>query len=340
MATAPYIFSELQETSMQRRGFCLSAFSAAALAAAGVHAADAYPNKPVRIIVPYAAGGGPDVLIRQIGPKLGEALGQPIVLENKVGAAGVLAAQYVAQSAPDGYTLLMGSNTHLIQKIMQPDLKFEPLTEFIPVSNMAASPTVMVVRADGPYKTVADVIAAGKANPGKMNYGSGGIGTSAHLAGATFVVLNGLKATHIPLKGSVEITASLLRGDTDFAFPVAGTGVPQVKGGRLRALAVTSATRLKELPDVPTLNEALRNDLAVQESWFGFWAPARTPPEVVARLHAAVSKVLADPATRALFEASGNSTAPTESPAAFAAFVRSENRKWAEIVKLTGASAN
>ena len=325
---------------MDRRSFCLSSVSTAALFAGGALAADPFPNRPVRIIVPYAAGGGPDVLVRQIGPRLGEALGQPIVLENKVGAAGVLAAQYVAQSAPDGYTLLMGSNTHLIQKIMQPDLKFDPLAEFIPVSNMAASPTVMVVRADGPYKTVADVLAAGKASPGKMNYGSGGIGTSAHLAGATFVALGGLKATHIPLKGSVEITASLLRGDTDFAFPVAGTGVPQVKGGRLRALAVTGASRLKELPDVPTLKEAMHNELTVQESWFGFWAPAKTPADVIAKLHAAASKVLSDPAVRAQFEATGNTPALSDSPQAFATFVRSENRKWAEIVKLTGVSAN
>ena len=325
---------------MDRRIFCFSALSAAALASTGARAADPFPSKPVRIIVPYAAGGGPDVLVRQIGPRLGEALGQAVVLENKVGAAGVLAAQFVAQSPADGYTLLMGSNTHLIQKIMQPDLKFEPLTDFVPVSNMAASPTLMVVRADGPYHKVADVIAAGKANPDKVNSGSGGIGTSAHLAGATLTVLGGFKATHIPLKGSVEITASLLRGDTDYAFPVAGTGVPQVKGGRLRALAVTGRNRLKELPDVPTLNELMRNELAVQESWFGFWAPARTPPAAIARLHAAVNKVLADPDVKAQFESAGNTAAVTESPQAFAAFVRSENRKWAEIVKLTGATAN
>jgi tripartite-type tricarboxylate transporter receptor subunit TctC len=277
--------------------------------------------------------------MRQIGPKLGEAIGQAMVVENKVGAAGVLAAQFVAQSAPDGYTLLMGSNTHLLQKILQPELKFDPLGEFAPVCNIALSPTVMVVRTDGPYKKAEDVIAAGKANPGKMNYGSGGIGTGAHLAGATLVSLAGLKATHIPLKGSVEITASLLRGDIDFAFPVAGTGVPQVKGGRLRALAVTSAARLKELPDVPTLHEVLRNELAIQESWFGFWAPAKTPADVIARVHTAANKVLSDPAVKAQFEAAGNTTAMSDSPQAFAAFIRSENRKWADIVKLTGVSA-
>lgn len=324
---------------MDRRFFCTATASVGMLAVSRAWGADGFPSKPVRIIVPYAAGGGPDVLMRQISPKLGEAIGQAIVVENKVGAAGVLAAQFVAQSAPDGYTLLMGSNTHLLQKILQPELKFDPLGEFAPVCNIALSPTVMVVRADGPYKKAEDVIAAGKANPGKMNYGSGGIGTGAHLAGATLVSLAGLKATHIPLKGSVEITASLLRGDIDFAFPVAGTGVPQVKGGRLRALAVTSAARLKELPDVPTLHEVLRNELAIQESWFGFWAPAKTPADVIARVHTGANKVLSDPAVKAQFEAAGNSTAMSDSPQAFAAFIRSENRKWADIVKLTGVSA-
>jgi tripartite-type tricarboxylate transporter receptor subunit TctC len=226
----------------------------------------------------------------------------------------------------------------MIQKALTPELKFDLVGEFVPVNNMAMSPTVMVVRADGPYKRVEDVIAAAKASPGKMNYGSGGIGTSAHLAGATLVSLAGLKATHIPLKGSVEITASLLRGDTDFAFPVSSTGIPQVKGGKLRALAVTSATRLKELPDVPTLKEVMKSDLAVQESWFGFFAPAGTPAPVVARLHAAVNKVLADPAVKAQFEAAGNSTAASDSPSAFAAFVKAENRKWHDIVKLTGVT--
>ncbi|MDM0020013.1 Bug family tripartite tricarboxylate transporter substrate binding protein [Variovorax saccharolyticus] len=324
---------------MDRRSFCRAA-SALALVPLAVRAADGFPGKPVRVISPYAAGGGPDVQLRQAGPALGEALGQSIVIENKVGAAGVLAAQYVAQAAPDGYTLLMGSNTHLIQKILQPDLKFDPIADFVPVSNFASSPTVLVVRADSPYQTLEDLIADAKAKPGQMNYGSGGIGTSAHLAGATLASLAGLKVTHIPLKGSVEIAASLLRGDTQFAFPVAGTGVPQVKGGKLRALAVTSRQRLKQLPEVPTLHERLKNELAVQESWFGLWAPARTPQDVVAVLFAAATRTLKTPALQAAFEAAGNEAAISESPQAFAAFVRSENRKWAEIVKLAGVTAS
>ena len=299
--------------------------------------ADGYPDKPVRIISPYAPGGGPDVQLRQAAIPLAVVLGQPVVIENKVGAAGVLAAQYVAQQPPDGYTLLMGSNTHLIQKALNPGLKFDPMADFAPVSNLTNSPTVLVVNAEGPIKTLADLIAEGKAHPGAMNYGSGGIGTSAHLAGATLVHLSGIDAVHIPLKGSVEIMASLLRGDTQFAFPVAGTGVPHVKSGKLRALAVTSRKRLKELPEVPTLYELLKNDLAIQESWFGVWAPANTPVDVQLRLNAAVRKVVAMPTLQASFEAVGNEANASESPQAFAAFVRSESTKWAEIVKLAQA---
>lgn len=310
-----------------------------AIAAAVCHA-QGFPAKPVHVIVPYAAGGGPDLQARQFAPRFAEALGGTVVVENKVGAAGVLAAQYVAQQRPDGYTLLLGSNTHLIQKHLQPDLKFDPVADFVPVSNMGSSPTILVVRADHPARTVQDLAAALKARSGQMNYGSGGIGTSAHLAGATFVSVAGAKAVHIPLKGSVEIAGSLLRGETDFAFPVTSTGVPQVKGGKLRALAVTGARRLPELPDVPTLAEAMKNELLVQESWFGVWAPARTPPEIISTLFAAMRKTLADPELQKQFQAMGGSVATSESPEAFAAFVKREHAKWGEIVRLSAAKAD
>ncbi len=322
---------------MDRRAFLASALAAAATSAAW---ANSFPSRPVRVISPYAAGGGPDVQLRQTGPSLGEVLGQSIVIENKVGAAGVLAAQYVAQQPADGYTCLLGSNTHLIQKLLQPGLRFDPIGDFAPVSNLMSSPTVLVVRADAPWRTAQELIAALKAQPAQANYGSGGIGTSAHLAGATLASLAGLQVTHIPLKGSVEIAASLIRGDTQYAFPVAGTGIPQVQGGKLRALAVTSRKRLSQLPDVPTLQEVLNNELAVQESWFGLWAPAKTPPAVLDTLNAAVRKVAAQPALRAAFEAVGNEATASASPQAFADFVRSENRKWAEIIQLAGITAN
>lgn len=323
---------------MDRRFFCLAAMASATLPTR----AAAYPDKPVRVISAYAAGGGPDVQLRQAGPALGAALGQPIVVENKVGAAGVLAAQYVAQQPPDGYTLLMGSNTHLIQKVLQPSLKFDPIADFAPIGNLAASPTVLVVSAESPWKSVAELVAAMKARTGSANYSSGGLGTSAHLAGATLVSLAGLKVTHIPLKGSVEIPLSLLRGDTQFAFPVAGTGVPQVAAGKLRALAVTSRKRLPQLPEVPTLQEALGgNELAVQESWFGLWAPAATPSPVRDSVFSALRRTVADPAVRSAFEAAGNeATTLGDSPQAFSDFVRSEQRKWTEIIRLTGVTIN
>jgi tripartite-type tricarboxylate transporter receptor subunit TctC len=244
------------------------------------------------------------------------------------------------QQPADGYTFLLGSNTHLIQKHLNPALNFDPVNDFAPVSNMSTTPTVLVVRADHPAKTVQDLVAYAKKNPGTLNYGSGGIGTAAHLAGATLQAVAGLKTVHIPLKGSVEIAASLLRGETDFAFPVSSTGLPQVKSGKLRALAVTSPSRLKELPDVPTLNEALKNDLYVQESWFGFWAPARTPAAQLRAMHAATSRVLSDPGLEQQFASQGATIAKSESPEAFAAFVKSENEKWAQIVKLIAAKAD
>lgn len=297
-----------------------------------------FPDKPIKTISPYAAGGGPDVQLRQVAPHLGEALKQTIIVENKVGAGGVLATQFVAQSAPDGYTLLLGSNIQLVQKIMKPDLSINPLIDFIPISNMYSSPTVMVVATDSPYKKIEDVINAAKASPGTMNYSSGGIGTSAHIAGATFVALNNLKVSHIPLKGSVEIAASLLRGDTQFAFPIAGTGVPLVKGGKLRALAVTSKNRLAQLPDAPTLNEVMKNDLAIQESWFGMWAPIKTPADRINILFQGISKALSTPALKVAYEDAGNIITPSQSPQAFAAYMNSENKKWAEIIRLTGIS--
>lgn len=329
--------------SMQRRLF-LSAFSSLALGAwtppTWAQASGNFPARTVKIVIPYAAGGGPDVLLRKIAPKLESLLGQTLVLENKVGAAGVLAANYVSMQPADGYTLLMGSNTHLVQKLLQPSLKFDPLNDFVPVTNFAWSPTVLVVAAQSEINSVDALVAYAKRNAHRVNYASGGIGTSAHLAGATLATLGGFEAEHIPLKGSVEITASLLRGDTQYAFPVSGTAIPQVHGGRLKALAVTSAHRLKELPDVPTLQEALGQDLAVQDSWFGFWAPKGTPDAIVQALHIALSQVLEDVEVQKIFEAAGNQVAKSRSAAEFRSFVQDEALKWEAIVKLADVKAS
>ena len=327
---------------MLRRNFLQATLSAPMAALPGFAlAADAFPTRPVKLIVSWAAGGGPDVQARQFGQKLGEVLGQPVVIDNKVGAAGVLGAQFVAQSAPDGYTMLLAANTHLIQKVMQPSLRFDPLTEFKPIGLLGASPSIMVVKADSPYQTVEDVIAAAKASPGKLNYCSGGVGSAAHLVGATMASLAGIKVAHIPLRGSVEITASLMRGDTDFSFPIAGTGIPQTRpGGKLRALAISSAKRLPELPQLPTLREVFKNDLAVQEAWFGFWAPAHTPDGVVRKLYETCAQANSDPALVKTLAEGGTTVMTSASPKAFAEFVAADYRKWVEIVKLTGISAS
>lgn len=323
---------------MHRRNFCLGALGAGLMLKIPVWAAETYPSRSIRIVVPYAAGGGPDIMMRQFAPKLGETLGQPIVVENKVGAGGVLAAQSVAHATADGYTALMGSNSHLIQKILQPSLKFDPLNDFIPVTRIGSSPSVLVVAAQSPYHTGQDLIAALQAHPGKMNYGSGGIGSAAHLGGATFVSLLKAQAQHVPFKGSVEIPLSLLRGDTQFAFTIAGTAIPQVNGGKLRALAVTSSSPMAELPGVPVLHDVLHSELAIQDFWFGFWLPRTSPELAVDALFSATTRALDDPSIEHLFKAAGTGVVRDKSPQAFAAFVRSEYRKWTEIIKLAGVT--
>ena len=291
-----------------------------------------FPNNSIKIVCPYAAGGGPDIQLRQAAPFLGETFKQSVIIENKVGAGGVLATQFTAQSAPDGYTLMLGSNIQLIQKIIKPEISISPLTDFAPISNMYSFPTVMMVSADSPYKRVEDVIAATKASPGSMNYGSGGIGTSAHIAGATFVTLNNLKVIHIPLKGSVEIATSLIRGDTQFAFPIAGTAVPLIKGGKVRALAVTSKNRLTQLPEVPTLNEIMKNELTIQESWFGMWAPNNTPADVLARMNKEIGKALAQANVKARYGDLGAETTWLET-AEFKTLLTTEGRVLSSLIR-------
>ncbi len=324
---------------MKRRNFCLGALSASLMFKSAVHAAETYPSRSVRVVVPYAAGGGPDIMMRQFGPTLGDALGQTVVVENKVGAGGVLAAQYVAQAKADGYTVLMGSNSHLIQKALQPSLAFDPVNDFVPVTVIATSPTVLVVSADSPYHTIQDLIDAMHDRPGKLNYASGGIGSGAHLGGATFVSLLNADAVHIPFKGSVEIPASLMRGDTDFAFTIAGTAIPQVNGGKLRALAVSSRDPMPQLADVPALHEILNSELAIQEFWFGFWLPRQSPEVAVNTLFHKTIAALKDESVHRQFATTGNRVIQSESPQEHAQFVRREYQKWADIIKLAGITA-
>jgi len=299
-----------------------------------------YPDRPIKIIVPFAAGGGPDIETRRLAPKLGEALGGSVVVENRVGAAGILAAEVVTQAAPDGYTLLSGSISQVVQKVLRPGAKFDPLTTFVPIGQMTTSPVVLIVPADSPFKTVKDIEAAIRAKPGQLNYGSGGIGTAAHIAGSSWSNVLKLDAVHVPYRGSVELMPALLSGQIQFAFPIAGTAVPQVKSGKARAFAVSGAKRLSSLPDVPTLKELYGEDLFVQESWGGLWAPAGTPAAIINKLHAATKQAFADPALRAAIQGGGSEVELSASPEEFAAFMKAETAKWARLIQMAGVKAD
>ncbi|MCD9121133.1 tripartite tricarboxylate transporter substrate binding protein [Cupriavidus sp. UGS-1] len=311
------------------------AVAVATLLSGAARASDApFPSRPIRLIVPYAAGGGPDVLARKTAEVVSRELGQPVVVENKVGAGGILAAEVLAQQPADGYTLMIGASTHVTQKLMQPSVKFDPAT-LTHVIRTGFSPQVMVVKASTPYRTVADVAQAARNAPGTLNYASGGIGSAAHLAGAAFANAVRVEMVHIPYKGSVEIVPSLIRGDTTFGFPVASTAMPPLATGTVRALAVTSAHRLPILPGVPTLNEALGRQDLVLDSWSGIWAPAGVPKPVVARLHAAFRKALSDPAVRDFYEKAASVIDPTPTPEAFSRFIAEETAKYRRIVELS-----
>lgn len=327
-----------------RRQFNVHLIGLAALALPGLARAQPadFPSRPIRIVVPFPAGGGPDVLTRRMAVKLTEVLGKGavVVVDNVVGAGGIVAAQTVARAAPDGYTLLLGASSHIVQKAMQPSVGFDPLKDFTPIARNAFTPSVMVVSASSPYQSVEDVVAAAKAAPGKLNYASGGIGSAAHLVAAAMVLQAGIDVVHVPYKGSVEIVPSIVAGDTQFAFPIGSTAIPQVKGGKVRALAVTSAQRMAALPGVPTLVEVFKAPELALDAWFGFWAPAGTPPAVVDVLFKALVKTYEDPALRSDSEAAGAVIAVSASPAEFAAFMDAETRKLDRIVKAARLSVD
>jgi tripartite-type tricarboxylate transporter receptor subunit TctC len=319
-------------TAMRITAACL--LMAAGLWAAAGHA-QAYPVKPVRIVVPYPPGGGNDIVVRAYSPRLTERLGQSIVVDNRGGATGAIGTEMVARSAPDGYTLLSHTNAGLvILPHLNPDLRYDPVKDFAPITLAASSPYLLVVHPKVPATTVAELIALAKARPGGLNFSSSGNGSSTHLAGLVFNKMAGVNMVHIPYKGSGPAVTDLIAGQVQTRFSSIPPALQHVKAGRLRALAVTSAKRFSLLPEIPAVAETLPGYEV--NSWYGLLAPAGTPPAIIRRLNADMVAALQAPDTRARLEVDG-SEAVGSTPERFAAIIREELRHWGPIVREAGA---
>ena len=306
----------------------------------------AWPNKPVRIVVPFAPGGTTDILARAVAPELSKAFGQQFIVDNRAGAGGNVGAEIVSKAPGDGYTLLMGTvGTHGINRALYPKLPYDPIKDFVPITLVAAVPNVMEMNADKAKElgisNVKDFIAYAKSHPGKLNMASSGSGTSIHLAGELFKTMTGSYMTHIPYRGSGPALLDMVAGNADVMFDNLPSSMQQIKGGKLKALAVTSSKRSPALPDVPTVEEAGGPALKGYEasSWFGLLAPAGTPPEVVSRIQQEVAKSLGTPAIKEKLEAQG-AIPSGNTPADFAKLIDSEHKKWAQVVKASGAKVD
>lgn len=326
-----------------RRG--LMAFAAAlVLAAPTLQAQTAWPSKPVRIVVPFAPGGTTDILARAIAPELSRAFGQSFIVENRAGAGGNVGAEVVAKSPADGYTLLMGTvGTHGINRALYPKLPYDPFKDFAPVTLVAGVPNVMVMNTDRAkalgINTVADFIRYAKAHPGKLSMASSGNGTSIHLAGELFKSRTGIYMTHIPYRGSGPALLDLVAGNTDVMFDNLPSALPQIKAGKLKAFAVTSAERSAAVPDLPTIAEAAGLKGFDASSWFGLLAPAGTPADIVNRIQQETAKALASPAVKEKLLAQG-AIPGGNTPQEFARMIESEHVKWAGVVKASGAKVD
>ena len=307
---------------------------AAALAAGLVFstgaAAQAWPSKPVKIIIPFAAGGVTDVVIRTISPKLSEALGQPVVIENKGGAGGTLGTAMGAAAAPDGYTFIAPAASHTTTPSLYSKLSFDPVKDFAAVTQIVTVPYLLVVPASSPMQTLADFIAAAKAKPGTLTFGSAGNGSSNHLAGELLAGSIGAPLVHVPYKGSGPALADVLGGQLSFMFDTINTSTGHVKAGRLRVLGVGTPKRSKIMPDVAPIADTIPGFEAV--TWIGLLAPACTPKEIVARMHREIEKIVQMPEVQERLSASGAEPVAS-TPEQFGAYLGSEVAKWGRVVK-------
>jgi len=311
---------------------------AAGAVAFGKPAAAEYPERPIRILTPFSAGSVTDVIARTLASNLSEAWGQPVVVDNRAGAGGVLAAEIVAKSPPDGYTLLIGAtgpttvNPSLIRK-----LPYDAARDFAPITLTAANVLLLALAPSVPAKSVKELIALARAKPGELRYGSPGIGSSPHLAGELFGALAKVQMTHVPYKGSPQYVVDLLAGRIDFVIAAAGPLLPHIKTGRLRLLGVSTPERDPAMPDVPTIMEGLPGFEVV--GWFGILGRAGTPAPVIRKLHAEIVRIVGLPSVKAQFAANGMETRVSASPAEFAELIRKDRERWAKVIREAGIKA-
>jgi tripartite-type tricarboxylate transporter receptor subunit TctC len=330
--------------SIRRRHLLtLAAIGSVALPGA-LRAQGAWPNKPVRIVVPFAPGGTTDILARALAPELGKAFGQTFIVDNKPGAGGNVGADLIAKSAPDGYNLLMGTvGTQSINAALYPRMPFDPARDFAPITLVAGVPNVLVMnpaKAEAlKINSVADLIAYARKNPGRLNMASSGNGTSIHLSGELFKTMTGTFMVHFPYRGSGPALLDLVGGTMDLMFDNLPSALPQIKAGKLKALAVTSEQRSAAVPDLPTVAEAGPVKGFEASSWFGLLAPAGTPPEIVNRIQQESAKALASAALKERLLSQG-AIPGGNLPAEFAAYIGAESRKWAQVVRASGAKVD
>lgn len=311
----------------------------AAMAAASLCAhADTYPTKPVRLVVPFPPGGPTDVLARIVAPKLGERLGQTIVIDNKPGASGMVGADVVAKAAPDGHTLLVNASIHIINPSLYPKQPYDAVADFAPISNLADVPLVLIVNPKVPARSVKELVALAKSSKTPLAFASAGNATSQHLSGEAFKLAAGVDLLHVPYKGSAPALTDLVSGHVQLMFDSMPSSMPFIKSGAVRALAVTTARRSAALPDVPTMADAGYPALDIS-TWYGVWAPAGTPAPIVQRLSTEIAAIVRQPDMRAQFEKLGAEPVGN-TPAEFAAFAKAELSKWASIVKASGAKVD
>ena len=309
--------------------------AAAAAGFADLTDAQPFPAKPVRIVVPFGPGSTIDIMGRTIAPKLSEALGQPVIVENRSGAGGAIGLESVAKSGKDGYTLVIGALGPLaVNPSLYARKPFDPVKDFAPITTLATGPMIVVVHPNVPARNIKELVAVAKARPGKLNYGSPGIGTTNHMAGELLNLAAGIKLVHVPYKGNAEALTDLMGGQLDIVFTGLPPALAQIQAGRLRAVATTGTKRLPTLPQLQTISEGGLAEASVS-TWYGVLAPAGTPREIIDRLHAEITKTIKNPEIAERFSSQGAEPI-TNTPDEFARTIREDVTKWAKVIKATG----